>query len=658
MKPQQLTVLTPPELAGAEEAVWITCLLRLGVGRVHIRKPEATAEELASLLDAIPRELRRRCYLSHHTELVRAYQLGGVHLSVRDWRKLRGRPEELLPWQELGVSCHSREELEDLPVRPDYAYLSPVAPSLSKAGYGDAPRWTEGELAQLCAETPFPLVALGGILPERAEDFLALGFAGVASLGYWQGLSLSQLPEALADFTAPRVLLCGGLDPTAEAGITADVRHAERLGAKATTLATALTRQHTRHFAGLTPVTEKDLVGQLDALAQGASPAVAKIGLVTSLAQVLCLSREIRQRFPRCLILWDPVLRTSSGYRLLADDAPEAFAEAIRAVDFLLPNAYEQTHLFAGDDPAILAQRWQTTLLCKSYQRTATTVTDSAFLPSGERIEVTTSLGGEDRHGTGCLYGTELAVALASGDPLGRAMGVAQRAVTHLRHAWTLPARSVRAQLGRRMFITHGATPAEVLRQTAEVLRYGLADIVQLRMKWANEATFLAVAREVLALCRSYSVPLLVNDRVEVARLIGAEGVHLGPEDLSPLEARALLGAEALIGLTCHNRAELDHALAEPIDYVGLGPYRYTKTKERLAPVLGLEGYYQLQLDAYPLPVYAIGGIHLDEAPRLLATGVYGLAMSGGLLQCLPHEVDSDSSDPLSPSSRTLSKLC
>ena len=642
MYPEDLIIITRPDLGGTEEALWITHLLHLGVGRVHIRKPGAKVEELAPLLEAIPRELRRRCILSHHIDLVAHYHLGGVHLSVKDWRACAHRPAQLEPWQELGVSTHSRSELESLPFLPDYAYLSPLAPSLSKAGYGGVASWTEQELQSICRDTPFPLMALGGITPSNAPSFLRLGFRRVASLGYLQGLQLSELAEAVRTFCQPRLLLCGGIDPTSEAGITADARHAERLGARCYTILTAITRQDSEVFHGLMPLPDAEIVGQLEALRTQDPPAVAKIGLVSSLHQVGLIASCIRRLFPLCQILWDPILRTSSGYQVLEEGDKAELERAISAVDLLLPNRYEQEVLFRGEDPIDLAKRWSTILLAKSRRSGPTQVVDVAYWPNGCTIEQSSPRVGKDRHGTGCLYATELAVALShmrtSGDNLSYVMGRAQRAVACYREGSILPPRERKVRLGKRMFITHGATPQEILRQTSLVLEQGLADVIQLRMKEAPWSLFLATAKEMQALCRSFRVPLLINDRVDIARLVDADGVHLGVEDLSPREARRLLGSEKLIGLTCHNRKELDEALTEPIDYVGLGPYRYTKTKKKLAPILGLEGYYQLQLPDYPLPVYAIGGIHPEEVPRLLDTGVYGIAMSSGLLRGLYSE--------------------
>ena len=661
MRRDQVIVLTPPEWRGVSEASWIATLLRLGVGRVHIRKPEASAAELSALLEAIPRALRRRCVLSQQPELVRRYALGGLHLSVRGWRELSARPA-LSSGQLVGVSCHSREELEALPFAPDYAYLSPVAPSLSKAGYGEAQRWTEAELEELCAATPYPLIALGGIAPATAERFLRLGFAGVASLGYWQGLSLEELPEALRCLSAPRLLLCGGLDPTGGAGITADLGHAARLGAESYSLITAVTSQDAEHFYGLTPLGEEELRGQLRSLEALPPPEVAKIGLVASLEQLQTLARLIRTRYPRCLILWDPILRTSSGYQLLSPPTAEELEAALQEVDLLLPNAYEQRQLLGELSPAEAARRWHCTLICKGArpspdlvpsldarhdtkagERASTgqsadlaasgsAITDLGYTPEGSCIESCCPPAGEDRHGTGCLYGTELALALASGLGLETAMRRAQRAVSHYRQGLELPTVRPRPTLGRRMFVTHGSTPEELLLQTERVLSLGLCDLVELRMKEASTPLREAAARQLLSLCRSYGVPLLINDDVELAFRIAADGVHLGQEDCPPERARQLLGPEALIGLTCNDAQQLERALQLPIDYIGLGPCHYTETKQRLAPILGYEDYRRLQLHDYPLPVYAIGGIEPQEEPELRALGLYGIAMSRSLL--------------------------
>ena len=619
MHPKHHIVITAPELNVVAEGQWISALLRLGIGKVHIRKPQATADEIARLLENIPRTLRHRCILSEHSDLVRQYHLGGLHLSVKSWQPLTHRPE-LFDDQTLSVSCHSVEDLHKLHFLPDYAYLSPIAESLSKPGYGNS-TWTTAEMQQICAQSPCPLVALGGIQPSNANHFLRLGFTAVASLGHWQGLSIHQLEGAVHQMCSPRLLLCGGIDPTCQAGITADVRYAERLGACCFAIPTAITQQNSSEFLGMTAVSHEQITQQFTALQSQSAPDVVKIGLVASLQQLHDICSQVRKHYPHCIIIWDPILRTSSGYDLLPDADCESLQQAAASVDLLLPNRYEQTLILGELSPEIAARRWNITIVCKGIAHTADSITDRAYLPNGVSLSY--------------------------------AMSAAQRAVAHYRNGQLPPGEKRKAPLGHRMFITHAPTTAEVLQQTEAVLSQGRADIVQLRMKNAPKSLLLSTAREIQVLCRNYGVPLIINDNVEVARAIGADGVHLGKEDMSPTLARELLGDAVLIGRTCNTREDLRAALAQPIDYVGVGPFRFTQTKERLAPILGIEGYRDLHLADYPLPAYAIGGIRPDEAPLFDALGIYGIAMSGALIRAI-SSANTPSVSPLPSSSSTL----
>ena len=186
MHPKYHIVITAPELDMAFEGQWISALLQLGIGKVHIRKPKASAEEIARLLASIPKRWRHRCVLSEHGELVRRYHLGGLHLSVKSCRTCSQRPK-LEAWQTLSVSCHSAEELKQLPFLPDYAYLSPVAESLSKAGYGQN-TWTSGELRGLCLQSPCPLVALGGGNALQCQSLSAIRLSSCGKFGLLAGV--------------------------------------------------------------------------------------------------------------------------------------------------------------------------------------------------------------------------------------------------------------------------------------------------------------------------------------------------------------------------------------------------------------------------------------------------------------------------------------
>ena len=161
--------------------------------------------------------------------------------------------------------------------------------------------------------------------------------------------------------------------------------------------------------------------------------------------------------------------------------------------------------------------------------------------------------------------------------------------------------------------------PLELLRA---FLRGGAA-VVQLRLKAFPARDLCEVAREAVAVCRPRDVLLLVNDRPDVARAAGADGVHLGQEDLPAGAAREVLGADALIGVSTHSDAEIDAATAAGADYLGFGPVFETRSKRgaRLPSPHGLAGLERAVRRAAPLPVVAIGG--------LTAGSVGGVARAG-----------------------------
>lgn len=191
-------------------------------------------------------------------------------------------------------------------------------------------------------------------------------------------------------------------------------------------------------------------------------------------------------------------------------------------------------------------------------------------------------------------------------------------------------------------FITHHTDRYDEIAGTRAVLEGGCR-WVQLRMKEADEATFLSTAQEAVALCRSYHARLILDDRVEMVKRVGADGVHLGSKDMPADEARTLLGPDLIIGGTANTIDDVRRLHRQGVDYIGCGPYRFTTTKQRLAPVLGLEGYRAIveamRRENILLPVVAIGGITRADLLPVLQTGVSGVAISGGILDA-EHPVE------------------
>lgn len=178
-------------------------------------------------------------------------------------------------------------------------------------------------------------------------------------------------------------------------------------------------------------------------------------------------------------------------------------------------------------------------------------------------------------------------------------------------------------------FITHTADGLE------DALRGGCR-WVQLRMKDASDDQFIETAGRIIPLCRNYGAKVIFDDRVHLVVPLGADGVHVGKNDMHPSEARKILGHEKIIGATANTEEDLDAAYAAGADYIGLGPYRFTTTKKGLAPILGAEGYQRLmehrRRNHIAIPVVAIGGIGIDDIPVLKSTGVDGIAVSGLIL--------------------------
>ena len=187
--------------------------------------------------------------------------------------------------------------------------------------------------------------------------------------------------------------------------------------------------------------------------------------------------------------------------------------------------------------------------------------------------------------------------------------------------------------------------------QLAEFACKGGADWVQLRVKHPLSgelrsqptvvpkgereihAAWLKIAEETKMVCKKYGAKLIINDNVQIAKEIQADGVHLGKEDMSPREARKILGNNFIIGGSANTMEDARGKMAEGCDYIGIGPFRFTSTRERLNPILGLNGIANIitHLPNYPIPIIAIGGIKLEDIESLMKTGIHGVAVSSAI---------------------------
>ncbi len=175
-----------------------------------------------------------------------------------------------------------------------------------------------------------------------------------------------------------------------------------------------------------------------------------------------------------------------------------------------------------------------------------------------------------------------------------------------------------------------GRTHAE---QTAIACEAGIRWI-QLRVKNSSFSEWMKIAETVRAITKRHQCILIINDNIEIAKEVNADGVHLGQTDASVLSSREILGDEKIIGLSTHNLAELMDAQASQADYCGLGPFRFTSTKEKLEPVLGNDIGKMLSkgiANKFSKPVIVIGGVCYNDVEHILSMGAYGIAVSSAI---------------------------
>ncbi len=184
-------------------------------------------------------------------------------------------------------------------------------------------------------------------------------------------------------------------------------------------------------------------------------------------------------------------------------------------------------------------------------------------------------------------------------------------------------------------FITHFTDKISYLDSVSIALEGGCRWI-QLRMKNSDYTTLLNTAHEVRRLCNQYNATFIIDDNIQAVIDAGADGVHLGKGDMPITEARRVLGRDRVIGGTANTFNDVVMHYDSGADYIGCGPFRFTTTKSNLSPILGIDGYSeiikQMRERGISIPLVAIGGITKDDIPGLLETGVFGVALSGAIL--------------------------
>lgn len=631
-------LFTPPQCS-RRVAVAYNLLFREGLHCLILRLKGASREQYEEVILQISPEYRHRILIDDHFELLQTTQVGGVYLNPSKWDRYK---EVRKYTSRIATSSHSIDQLFEIPFSPSFAMLSPVYDSISKKGYQAA--ISLEECKELLPKLHFPVLALGGITPHRYRKVLHYGFAGGAALGYLYEEGTDIL-SAFRRFALPEVLSVAGHDPSSGAGITADALTIQYAGGYPLTVPTALTIQNEATFEESIPLSLGHEERMLRTLRLTHPLQVAKIGLTSSLGEVLFIAKLLRELGTK-FIIWDPILKPSRGDHPLWQKDVAQLQQIASCIDLITPNQREAEEVWGSAAQGQLqqfAREYSTAVLVTGYEKGAGIVEDTLYTSEGHVLKFAERATPFEKHGTGCALTSFIATRIAQGYSLEDACRNGQRFVARLRTSspTLLPdhrlqegdSKQIALQQVALQYITNGNSSKEILEKAKQYLEAG-GRWIQLRMKKATHDERVATARELKALLATYpNAVLVIDDDVEAVLKSGANGVHLGLNDCSIVEARRMLGWDRIIGGTCNTEEDIRKRALEGADYIGVGPFRSTKTKEKLSPILGKEGMarlvsYNKEL-AFPLPFIAIGGITEDDFTTLADIGVDGVALSG-----------------------------
>lgn len=423
------------------EAGQIAQLLHGSVDLIHIRKPQATAEEVERFIREIPKEFHQRLVLHDHHSLAEKYHLHGVHLNSRNPLPPEG-------WHgSVSRSCHTVKEVKEWKEKCDYVSLSPIFDSISKQDYHAA--FSAKQLAQAKEESVIDekVLALGGVTFNRLDEVQRMGFGGGMILGdAWRKNSQQAVCLTIA-----------GSDPSAGAGIQQDLRTMTVLGVYGSTVITAITSQNTLGVSSSLPLPAEVVASQLDAVLSDLCVKAVKIGMVpnATIAHTIALRLAGYKRQHPCAIVYDPVMVSTSGRRLMEKSCINTIErELFPLCTLVTPNLPEAECLLgkslhgsndgslsAAEAARELASRYHIAFLVKGGHRgqasnrhekqSTKTSLDHLCLPDGSAtVYESPMITTRNLHGTGCTLSSAIASHLMMDKSLEESVALAKRLVT------------------------------------------------------------------------------------------------------------------------------------------------------------------------------------------------------------------------------------
>jgi len=470
-----------------------------------------------------------------------------------------------------------------------------------------------------------------------------------------------------------------GSDSGAGAGLQADIKTAQSLGATMLSVVTAVTAQNSQAVFACQPTDDRVLQAQLDALNADMPAKVIKIGMLASQSQVQLVADFIRQlkQQREVFVICDPVLKASTGQQLAVEDlVQKLILHLLPVVDLLTPNLHELAGL--SNRPVaepkqvqqaaeiLLATGCNAVLVKGGHAADANYCADSYF--SHDQIGQTHShqfkvvskrIQTPHSHGSGCCLSSAIASCLALGYPLedclilakayinqgldlARSIGQGPGPVSH--HGWPTKAEyfpRIERLGGEQMAgLQFAACPnylglypvVDSLEWIEKLLRAGVKTL-QLRIKQQQDSQVEAHIQKAISLARNYGARLFINDYWQLAIKHQAYGVHLGQEDMQTADLQAIADAGLRLGLSTHGYYELQRAKQLNPSYIALGHIFPTQTKDMPSRPQGLDNLAAYVALCPDTPTVAIGGINIDRAKKVAKTGVGSIAVVTAITQ-------------------------
>ncbi|XP_010314660.1 thiamine biosynthetic bifunctional enzyme TH1, chloroplastic isoform X1 [Solanum lycopersicum] len=457
----------------------------------------------------------------------------------------------------------------------------------------------------------------------------------------------------------PHVLTVAGSDSGAGAGIQADIKACAARGVYCSTVITAVTAQNTVGVQGVNIVPEDFVAEQLRSVLSDMPPNVVSISCMlpsTGIVKTLCQSLK---EFPVQALVVDPVMVSTSGHTLAGPSILDSFREELLPMaDIVTPNLKEASALLGGVPLETIADMRSAAkaihdigprnVLVKGGDLPASLDAVDVFYDGNDFYEFRSSrIMTPNTHGTGCTLASSVAAELAKGSQMLSAVKVAKRYVEAvlsyskniaigggcqgpMDHLLKLKSNVQRRRFDPSDLFLYAVTDSRMNKKwgrsivdAVKAAIEGGASIIQLREKEVETGDFLEAAKACLKICRVHGVPLLINDRIDVALASDADGVHIGQSDMPAHVARALLGPDKIIGVSCKTPEHAQQAWIDGADYIGSGGVYPTNTKEN-NKTIGLDGLKTVCVSS-KLPVVAIGGIGMSNAQAVMQLGVPNL---------------------------------